>query len=262
MPYQSCRPVKTTAPIDSRRKNTLYVLLCGIFLTNALLAEIIGVKIFSVESLLGMEPAHIPLLSGFVLDFNLTAGALIWPVVFVTSDVINEYFGPAGVKRISCITAGFILYSFFAIYLTTLLPPAQFWLEVNRENGLDINFAFGKIFRQGLGIITGSLTAFLVGQVMDAYVFQYLRRLTQNRFLWLRATGSTVVSQLADSFLVLWIAFYVFGNWTFSQVLAVGIINYIYKFVVAVGLTPLLYIAHSFIDRYLAPALVVVSPES
>jgi uncharacterized integral membrane protein (TIGR00697 family) len=245
--------MKTNVALDSRRKNSLYILLCGIFLTNALLAEIIGVKIFSVETLLGVQPAHIPLFGGFVLDFNLTAGVLIWPVVFVTSDVINEYFGPGGVKRISYISAGFILYSFFAIYLTTLLPPAQFWLDVNRENGLDINFAFGKIFRQGLGIIIGSLTAFLVGQLLDAYVFQYLRRLTHNRFLWLRATGSTVVSQLVDSFLVLWIAFYVFGNWSFPQVLAVGIINYIYKFVVAVSLTPLLYLFHSIIDGYLTP---------
>jgi uncharacterized integral membrane protein (TIGR00697 family) len=245
--------MKTNVALDSRRKNSLYILLCGIFLTNALLAEIIGVKIFSVETLLGVQPAHIPLFGGFVLDFNLTAGVLIWPVVFVTSDVINEYFGPGGVKRISYISAGFILYSFFAIYLTTLLPPAQFWLDVNRENGLDINFAFAKIFRQGLGIIIGSLTAFLVGQLLDAYVFQYLRRLTHNRFLWLRATGSTVVSQLVDSFLVLWIAFYVFGNWSFPQVLAVGIINYIYKFVVAVGLTPLLYLFHSIIDGYLTP---------
>jgi hypothetical protein len=244
--------VRTSTKADSRKKNALYVFLCGIFLTNALLAEIIGVKIFSVESLFGVPPAHIPLLGDFVLDFNLTAGVIIWPVVFITSDIINEYFGPAGVKRISYIAAGFIAYAFFAIYLATLLPPAQFWLDVNRENGLDINFAFVKIFSQGLGIIIGSLVAFLVGQLLDAYVFQYLRNATQNRLLWLRATGSTVISQLVDSFLVLWIAFYVFGNWSFAQVISVGIINYIYKFTVAIGLTPLLYVAHAAIDRYLS----------
>ncbi len=237
---------------DTRKKNALYVFLCGIFLTNALLAEIIGVKIFSVEALFGVPPAHIPLLGDFVLDFNLTAGVIIWPVVFVTSDLINEYFGPAGVKRISYIAAGFIAYAFFAIYLATLLPPAQFWLDVNRENGLDINFAFSKIFRQGLGIIIGSLVAFLVGQILDAYVFQYLRGITQNRLLWLRATGSTLVSQLIDSFLVLYIAFNVFGNWDLGTVLSVGFNNYIYKFVVAILLTPVLYVAHAAIDKYLA----------
>jgi hypothetical protein len=88
-----------------KKKTNLFVILCAIFLTNAILAEIIGVKIFSVESTLGFDPAQIKLFGGFVLDFNLTAGAVIWPVVFVTTDVINEYFGKRGVKKISFLTA-------------------------------------------------------------------------------------------------------------------------------------------------------------
>ncbi len=237
---------------DANKKNKLYLVLAGIVLTNGLIAEIIGVKLFSAEAIFGLPPARIPVWDGFAISFNYTAGVLIWPVVFITSDIINEYFGPPGVKRISYLTVAFIAYSFLAIYLVTLLPPAQFWLDVNRENGLDINFAFTKIFRQGLGIIIGSLVAFLVGQILDAYVFQYLRGLTQNRLLWLRATGSTLVSQLVDSFLVLYIAFYVFGNWDTATVLAVGLNNYIYKFLVAILLTPVLYVAHAAIDKYLA----------
>jgi uncharacterized integral membrane protein (TIGR00697 family) len=238
--------------MDASKKNKLYLVLAGIVLTNGLIAEIIGVKLFSAEAIFGLPPAQIPVWDGFAISFNYTAGVLIWPVVFITSDIINEYFGPPGVKRISYLTVAFIAYSFLAIYLVTLLPPAQFWLDVNRENGLDINFAFTKIFRQGLGIITGSLVAFLVGQILDAYVFQYLRGLTQNRLLWLRATGSTLVSQLVDSFLVLYIAFYVFGNWDAATVLAVGLNNYIYKFLAAILLTPVLYLAHAAIDKYLA----------
>jgi len=234
------------------RKNRLYLILAGIVLTNGLLAEIIGVKLFSAEAIFGLPPAQLPVWDGFSISFTYTAGVLIWPVVFITSDIINEYFGPPGVKRISYLTVVFIAYAFVAIYLVTLLPPAQFWLDVNRENGLDINFAFGKIFRQGLGIIIGSLVAFLVGQLLDAYVFQYLRGVTQNRLLWLRATGSTLVSQLVDSFLVLYIAFHVFGNWDMGTVLSVGLNNYIYKFLVAILLTPVLYVAHAAIDRYLA----------
>ncbi|CAA9223782.1 MAG: Putative preQ0 transporter YhhQ [uncultured Cytophagales bacterium] len=238
--------------IDANKKNKLYLVLAGIVLTNGLIAEIIGVKLFSAEAIFGLPPARIPVWDGFAVSFNYTAGVLIWPVVFITSDIINEYFGPPGVKRISYLTVAFIAYAFFAIYLVTLLPPAQYWLDVNRENGLDINFAFTKIFRQGLGIIIGSLVAFLVGQILDAYVFQYLRGLTQNRLLWLRATGSTLVSQLVDSFLVLYIAFYVFGNWDAATVLSVGFNNYIYKFLVAILLTPVLYLAHAAIDKYLA----------
>lgn len=239
----------------TNKRTNLYIFLSAIFLTNALVAEIIGVKIFSTEALLGVKPAQIRLLGDFVLDFNLTAGAVIWPFVFITSDIINEYFGKAGVRRISFLTAGFIAYSFFIIYAVTTLPPAQFWLEVNATDQagqpINISNAFSMIFRQGLGIILGSLTAFLIGQLLDASIFQSLRKITGSRHIWLRATGSTLISQLIDSFVVLYIAFAVFGNWSLQQVMAVGIINYIYKFTTAILLTPVLYLAHYLIDSYL-----------
>ena len=94
------------SPSFTNKRTNLYIFLSAIFLTNALIAEIIGVKIFSAEALLGVAPAQIHLFGGFTLDFNLTAGAVIWPFVFVTSDIINEYFGKAGVRRISFLTAG------------------------------------------------------------------------------------------------------------------------------------------------------------
>lgn len=237
------------------KKTHLFIVLTGIFLTNAIIAEVVGVKIFSLETLLNVSPANIHLFGDFVLDFNLTAGVMIWPMVFITTDVINEYFGKAGVRRISFLTAGFIAYIFALIWLVSNLPPAQFWLDVNSTdpagNPININNAFKMIFTQQLGIIIGSLVAFLVAQLVDVNTFQWLRRLTGSDKIWLRATGSTLVSQLIDSFVVLGIAFYVFGNWSLAQVMAVGLINYIYKFVVAVVLTPVLYVAHYFIDQYL-----------
>jgi queuosine precursor transporter len=239
----------------TNKRTTLYIFLSAVFLVNAIIAEIIGVKIFSAEATLGLQPAQIHLFGDFVLDFNLTAGAVIWPFVFITSDIINEYFGKAGVRRISFLTAGFVAYSFLVIFAVTTLTPAQFWLDVNAKdpagNPINIDNAFKMIFRQGLGIIIGSLTAFLVGQILDASVFQYLRSITGSSKIWLRATGSTLVSQLIDSFVVLGIAFYVFGNWSLAQVAAVGLINYLYKATTAVLLTPLLYIAHALIDKYL-----------
>lgn len=234
------------------KKQKLYLVLSGIFLTNALVAEIVGAKIFDVAQTIGSTPASLLMPFGSTFGYALSAGALLWPVVFITSDIINEYFGRPGVKRISYLTAGFIAYSFFLIYASTLLAPARFWLDVNAQPaGFDINYAFGKIFRQGLGIILGSITAFLVAQLLDATVFQYLRRRTGSRMIWLRATGSTLVSQLIDSFVVLFIAFYVFGNWSMEQVLTVGLNNYTYKFIIAILLTPVLYLAHYLIDRYL-----------
>ncbi len=234
-------------------------MLSGIFLTNAILAEVIGVKIFSAEAMLHVDPAQLHFFGDFVLDFNLTAGSIIWPVVFVTTDVINEYYGKKGVKQISYLTVLFIAYAFVIIYVVTHLPPAKFWLEVNSTdptgNPININNAFAMIFRQGLGIILGSIVAFLIGQLLDALVFHQLRKITGNNKIWLRATGSTLVSQLVDSFVVLWVAFYLFGNWSWQQLIAVGIVNYMYKFTMAIALTPLLYIAHYWIDKYLGKEL-------
>ncbi|GAA4439161.1 queuosine precursor transporter [Ravibacter arvi] len=237
-----------------QKKQRLFLFLCGLFLTNALIAEVVGSKIFSVEQLLGMPPVQIPV-GGQKLDFNMTAGVVNWPIVFVTSDIINEYFGRKGVKQISFLTAGFIVYTFGVIYIATALPPAQFWLDVNAVddagNAFNINEAFARVFRQGMGIMLGSITAFLIGQLLDISVFNWLRKATGGRYIWLRATGSTMFSQLVDSFVVIGIAFYVFGDWSLKQIYAVGMVNYFYKGTVAILLTPLLYIAHFLIDRYL-----------
>ncbi len=235
-----------------QKKNRLFVILAGIFLTNAIMAEMIGVKIFSGEGTLGLQPAHLSIL-GFTMDFNLTAGAVIWPVVFITSDLINEYFGKPGVKRISYLAAALIAYSFIVIFFTIKLPPAQWWLDANNKdsagNYFNMDFAFNKILGQGQRIIIGSLTAFLLGQLVDVFVFQKLRKLTGQKMLWLRATGSTLISQFIDSFVVLYIAF--LGVFSGQQIIAIGITNYIYKFSIAILLTPVIYLGHYAIDRYL-----------
>lgn len=239
----------------SAKKQQLYLILSAIFLTNAMVAEFAGVKIFSFEKLLGFMPAQIPFWGGQKLDFNLSVGVVIWPFVFLISDLINEYFGREGVRKISFITAGMIAWSFLVILAGTELPPAQFWLDLNNTdpagNTFDINFAYSSIFRAGMGIIAGSLTAFLVSQLIDAYTFHYLKRLTGHKRLWLRATGSTIVSQLIDSFVILFIAFFMLGNWSLQQVFQVGLVQYTYKVALAILLTPLIYIAHWIIDRYL-----------
>jgi queuosine precursor transporter len=233
-----------------QKRNRLFVILAGIFITNALLAEMIGVKIFSAEATLGLNPANLNIM-GFTMAFNLTAGAVIWPVVFITTDLINEYFGKPGVKRISYFTAALIAYAFIVIFITIRLAPADFWINSTDASGNQVNMdaAFNKIFGQGQRIIIGSLTAFLIGQLVDVYVFQFLRKYTGSRMLWLRATGSTLVSQFVDSFIVLYIAFA--GVFTNQQIIAIGITNYIYKFLVAIALTPIIYLGHSWIDKYL-----------
>lgn len=235
---------------SEQKRNTLFTVLAGIFITNALLAEMIGVKIFSAEATLGVSPANLTIM-GFTMDFNLTAGAIIWPVVFITTDLINEYFGKPGVKRISYFTAFLIIYAFLVIFISIRLSPADFWIEGKDDDGHSVNMdiAFNKIFGQGQRIIIGSLAAFLIGQLIDVFVFQQLRKATGSKKLWLRATGSTLISQFIDSFVVLFIAFY--GVFTNQQIIAIGVTNYLYKFSVAILLTPIIYLGHSLIDRYL-----------
>jgi len=243
--------------------NRLFIVLAGFFVANAMLAEFVGVKIFSLEKVFGFDPVNISLFGFENLGFNLTAGVLLWPVVFVMTDIINEYFGKRGVRLLSYLTAGLIGYAFLIVYVAIQIPPADFWpsshlylyqgdeLALMESKVSDFDAAFGVVFGQGMWIIVGSLIAFLIGQIVDIVVFQKIKRITGENKLWLRATGSTLISQLIDSFIVLFIAFYIGGNWPLLQVLAIGIVNYIYKFVVAVVLTPLIYLIHHFIDRYL-----------
>jgi len=99
-------------------------------------------------------------------------------------------------------------------------------------------------------IILGSLIAFLVSQFIDVYVFHRIKKMTGEKMIWLRATGSTVVSQLVDSFVVLFIAFKIGNGWSWSTVLAVCVVNYIYKFTMAIILTPLIAFIQGRIENY------------
>ncbi|RPI72615.1 MAG: VUT family protein [Ignavibacteriales bacterium] len=229
----------------------LFYILGSFFIANALLAEFIGVKIFSLEKTFNLTPAGLNIF-GFELSFNLTAGVLLWPVVFIMTDIVNEYYGRRGVRFISFSAAGLILYSFLMVYFSMGLTPADFWIERDTISGVvNMDLAFNTIFGQGLWIIAGSITAFLIGQLVDVTVFHFLKSKTGNPKIWLRATGSTLVSQFIDSFVVLFIAFYLGAGWDIKLVLAIGIVNYIYKFIIAVVLTPVLYLIHFLIDLYL-----------
>jgi queuosine precursor transporter len=234
------------------KRSRLSIVLAGFFLVNALLAEFIGVKIFSLEDTLGLAPLHWQLF-GVAGTLSFTAGVLLWPVVFITTDLINEYFGTRGVRFISWLAVAFIGYGFLVAYVAIDLAPAGFWIEANAALGVtDIQRSFALIFGQGLWTIGGSIVAFLLGQLIDVTVFHRIRRATGERFVWLRATGSTAISQLLDSFVVLYIAF-VIGpqKWPIAQFLAVGMVNYTYKMLAAVALIPVLYLARALIERYL-----------
>jgi uncharacterized integral membrane protein (TIGR00697 family) len=237
---------------SQERANRLFLVLAAFFVSNALLAEFIGVKIFALEDTLGLAPFEWNLF-GQSGSLNFTAGTLLWPIVFVMTDVINEFFGKRGVRFISWLAAVLIVYGFVFAYLAISLAPAAWWVGVAADQGVpDYQKAFAAVFGQGLWTIGGSLVAFLVGQLIDVSVFHRIRRATGERLVWLRATGSTAVSQLVDSFIVLYIAF-VLGpqQWPTSLFLAVGSLNYAYKMAAAIALIPLLYLVRRSITAYL-----------
>lgn len=230
----------------------LFIFFTAFFVANALIAECIGGKIFSLEKLFGMQPSHFTLFGEKGLSFNLTCGVLLWPLEFVMTDIVNEYYGPKAVRRISYIAVGLISYAFLMFYAAIHIPPADFWIKTKTASNIpDMQDAFNGIFGQGMWIILGSLTAFLVSQIVDVTVFHKIKKHTGEKWVWLRATGSTVISQLVDSFIVLYIAFKLGNNWSWQQVLAICLVNYIYKFTMAIVLTPLIYLVEQRIEKYL-----------
>lgn len=223
-----------------RKLNTLFIVLAGFFIGNALLAELIGGKLFQVQTLW-----H---------TFTLSCGVILWPVVFVMTDIINEYFGRSGVRKLSILTAVIIAYAFVALWMTG-------WVKAAGFSPVD-DVSFERVFFQSQWIIVGSIVAFLLAQLIDVTVFWIIRSQTGRRFLWLRATGSTLVSQLIDTFVVGFIGLYLpwrFGfsqasePFTFDRYLNTSTSGYIFKFAVAIGITPALYIVHAMIDGYLGP---------
>ena len=231
------------------RPTKLLLGFTAFFCCNALIADAIGTKLFSLEKLFGTHPANFTLFGQSGLSFTLTCGVLLWPLEFVITDIINEFYGPKAVRRISYTAVILIAYAFLMYILAIHIPPADAWIASSSKQGVpNIQDAFSAIFGQNNLIIVGSIIAFLVSQIVDVTVFHQIKKKTGNKHLWLRATGSTLVSQLVDSYIVLFIAFSQYFTW--QQILAIGMMNYIYKFTVAILLTPLIYLVEGRIERY------------
>jgi len=207
------------------RKEQLFILLGGFFITNAILGEVIGGKLIAIG------------------PFTMSMGIIPWPIVFVTTDLINEYFGRTGVKRLTWLTTGLICYLFLMLFISMSVQAAGF-SPVSDEQ-------FSAVFGQSMWIILGSIVAFVSSQFLDVTIFWLLREKTGPKMIWLRATGSTVFSQLIDTFIVVGIGFYLPGKLGLTEYINVSLTGYSFKLMVAVGLTPLIYLGHSIIDRYL-----------
>jgi uncharacterized integral membrane protein (TIGR00697 family) len=187
----------------------------------------------------------------------LSIGVLSWPLVFLVTDVVNDYFGVRGVRFLTFVTTALIALMYPVLWLAIDAPPDRgWWLGSSAKAGVpDMQAAFAAVFGQGMNIIVGSLCAFVVSQLVDALVFRQVKRVTGERRIWLRATGSTLLSQLVDSLLVTWIAFALLRDMPVAQATALALTAYVFKFTVAVLSTPLLYVAHALIEGWLGKEL-------
>jgi len=241
------------APSRVPRRQTLLVSLCALFVGFFVAAELLGAKLFEIP--LDLGPRHLGL--GTSERFVATAGILFFPLTFILTDIVNEYFGRPMVK----------LFTFAAIAVNLLLQgivlaairtkAVSFTPGIRAEQ---VQEAYAIALGQTWAIVLASVVAFALAQMIDIRVFTWLRRRTGGRWLWLRAQGSTVFSQLVDTFVVILLAFYVLPallgreHMTIRQASEVSLANYAYKFAIAVAITPLLYAVHWAVVRYLGKA--------
>jgi len=207
------------------KREFIFIILAGIFITNAVVAELIGGKLITIG------------------PFIMSIGIIPWPIVFLTTDLINEYYGKSGVRKLSIITASLIAYAFVILFFAINVPAAKGISAVTDEQ-------FYAVFGQSTWIIIGSIVAFLLSQFIDVTIFWLLRNKTGSKMIWLRSTGSTAISQLVDTFVVLGIAFWLPGKMDTATFINAALTGYTCKLIIAVALTPLIYVGHSSIDKY------------
>lgn len=218
----------------------LFIILAGLFITNAVTAELISNKLIEIPLAFSIGDTTFG-------PYTTIVGILPWPIVFLLTDLLNEFYGKKAVQKLSWITSGLIGYCFIIVGISLYIPA----VEIPNSTLAD-NKSYSLVFGQAQMVIIGSILAFLFSQLLDAFVFEKIKNKTGNKFVWLRSTGSTVLSQLIDSYIVLYIGFVLPGALTFEQFMIIAPTNYILKLLIAISLTPLIYVGHFLIRRYLS----------
>jgi uncharacterized integral membrane protein (TIGR00697 family) len=231
--------IATPQAQSNGRREWLFVFLAGFFVTNAVTAELISNKLIDV-------PLTFSLFGSNLGPFVTVVGVLPWPLVFICTDLINEFYGKKAIRRLSWMTAALISYCFIMVTVALAIPANT---AISPNTATDAEFT--KVFGQSQWVIVGSVFAFMFSQLLDATLFAWIKQKTGNRHIWLRSTGSTVVSQLIDSYIVIYIGFILPGALPISAFWEIAPTNYVLKLVIAIALTPLIYLGHFVVRRYL-----------
>jgi hypothetical protein len=204
------------------RKQQVYIFLTALFVAALVAGDFVGGKFFVFAGR------------------SFSAGIIPFPLTFVLTDVVNEFYGTTGARRLTY--AGLVA----AVFVWAVINLALALPTVADSPISDVVFrgAFGTSAR----LYVASLCAYMIGQLLDILIFQVLRRLTGHRLLWLRSTGSTVVSQAIDSLSVSFV--FLVGTRPLRFILSNATNNYVGKLIMAILLTPLIYIGHSLFHRH------------
>ena len=217
--------------LDKRAR--LFLVLCGVFVTCLVVGDIIGGKLVQ----LGVGRASVV----------ISVGMIPFPITFLLTDILNEFYGKRAARFVTIVGFFMAVLASLTIFVAQKLP----WAPLTREAGYVgmVQPSFDNVFGGSQRILVASMCAYLVSQFLDIAVFHALKRLTGTRFLWLRATGSTVVSQLVDTIVIQFVAWS--GVLSFERIVSLAVTSYVVKLVVAIGLTPLIYAGHVLVERAL-----------
>jgi len=225
----------------------IYLWLSALFVAALLVADVLGVKLFRIP--LGFS-FGVPWQDAPIDAVTHTCGMLTFPVTFLLTDLVNEFYGNKAARRLVWIGFAAAGFAFLVMNIALAMPHWDVPFNINQKS-------FEDVFSSSRIMYVASLTAFLIGSLSDIALFGWLKRITGGKRVWLRATGSTVISQAIDSFIVTWLAFSVGRTLLASdvpampmdEVLKTAATGYLLKFVIAILLTPVIYLGRWVMAR-------------
>jgi len=212
---------------------TLFMYLVGIFLTCLLVGDLIGGKLTTFT------------IPGIDHTLLFSVGQLCFPLTFVLTDILNEFYGRQVARKVTYLAFWMVGVAILIIFVAGQMPWWTGWGSASWTGPTPESF--DRVFSSALRIQVSSMAAFLIAQLVDISVFFLLKRATGNRYLWLRATGSTAVSQIIDTALITALAFG--EQMTFASYTKTVVSSYEVKLFAALAVTPLIYLIHELLER-------------
>ena len=205
----------------------IYIYLAGLFIASLIICNLIANKFITIN--LGFK------------TFTISAGILPYPITFLITDLLSEIYGIKSTRNI--VWSGF----FASIFVLIVIFISKKFNSI--PNSPVDNETFNIVFGNSWRIIFGSMTAYLFAQFIDIKIYHFWKKLTNGNHLWLRNNFSTIFSQLVDTSIVVTILF--INALSGKEILYLIIDGWIFKMIIALIDTPILYLSNSIIKKYI-----------